>query len=714
MGGWLGARTGGTASKSMTALDEQQALAEALASAALIINDETERAEAELSKGTSPFHKLGRATAVFLRATLGFEKEIMAQASDRIAEAEEAASEYHRRAVRDPSTAHHSKIYPAGAEYALCHAEAQLMSAVVGVLNESLTESLRGFYKLRKAFSTLYEINEAEQRFRRERDASDHSSHQSSATSSSTTIPSDPATTYSDSKGADIAPNTPPSSDEDSDLEFVDAEDSPSNSKPTLKYHGSYETPDMKSLNLNNSTPSQPNITDPSASFPSSVTADSQSAAHAADQEVDFRTLTSDPIDIFIHSGTGLCYGLLQLLLSMIPPAFGKLLSLFSFRGDREAGLRLLWSATKFKHNINGAMAGLITLGFHNAAIALCDILSKDALPEERLRNLLKEMRKLYPKSNMWLLEECRMLSREKKLEQSISLLKNRPKPALKQVEALGLFEMSLSLLYTHQYEDCAESFIKCVGLNNWSHAMYYYIAASSYTELYRIHKPSDPKKASEYAAKAEQHFREVPMHTGKKRLMARQLPFDVFVGRKIAKWEARAKARDCSLVDAVGVSPAVEMTYFWSGYTRMAPEHVRLSLERLAWSEDPSQNPGWADETPDEKAVHSFLRGVCQRFLGDLEGSKATHTNDVLCHELHTLKACEHPDTWPLPVAHYELAVLHWFLAGKDEADKAGLEKCSEELAKVENWEAFELDARVGMKIRTARETLRKVGSGK
>jgi hypothetical protein len=64
--------------------------------------------------------------------------------------------------IIDPSTAHQSAIYPIGSEYALCHAESQLMGAVVAVLNESLTESLRGFYKLRKAFGTLYEISEAE------------------------------------------------------------------------------------------------------------------------------------------------------------------------------------------------------------------------------------------------------------------------------------------------------------------------------------------------------------------------------------------------------------------------------------------------------------------------------------------------------------------------------------------------------------------------
>ena len=72
----------------------------------------------------------------------------------------------------------------------------------------------------------------------------------------------------------------------------------------------------------------------------------SSSLEQQPDTEVDgfdFRVITDDPIDHFIHSGAAMCFGLLQLLLSMIPPAFGKILSIFSFRGDRESGMRLLW-----------------------------------------------------------------------------------------------------------------------------------------------------------------------------------------------------------------------------------------------------------------------------------------------------------------------------------------------------------------------------------
>ncbi|GME75661.1 unnamed protein product [[Candida] boidinii] len=46
-------------------------------------------------------------------------------------------------------------------------------------------------------------------------------------------------------------------------------------------------------------------------------------------------------IDEFIHSGVNLCFGILQVVLSLIPPAIGKVLSVVGFKGSREVGLQM-------------------------------------------------------------------------------------------------------------------------------------------------------------------------------------------------------------------------------------------------------------------------------------------------------------------------------------------------------------------------------------
>lgn len=583
------------------------------------------------------------------------------------------------------------------------------MGAVVAVLNESLTESLRGFYKLRKAFQTLYEISEAERRYIEAKGISAKSGRSKTSLATFDTGTTLPA---SESSGTRKPTNSRQLDDDDSDLEFEDAKESYTDQPTPNEYQGHLESLDMSKLDIKDkaTAPLQDNARD--TKIPGSASASPAGAAAQSDNDVDFRDVSTDEIDLFIHSGTALCYGLLQLLLSLIPPTFAKLLSLFSFKGDRTNGLRLLWSATRFKTNINGGLASLITLGFHNGAIAFCDILSADAIPRERLSELLKEMRQLYPKSKLWLLEEARELSADHRLQEAVDITAPSGTPSpLKQVEALRTFERSLNLMYLHRYEDCAISFLKCIELNNWSHALYYYIAGACYVELYRQF-PGSELQRTQHALRAEELLKTVPKHTGKKRFMARQLPFDVFISRKLAKWTARSEQRGCSFIEAIGVSPLEEMIYFWSGYRRMAAPQLQDSLAALARSPFDTESPN--SEPQDEQAIASLLTATVNRFLGNLPSAAASLT-PILTLTPANLRSAggAHADTWPAPVAHYERAVVYWEEAGREKGDKALLEKCSDELRAVENAEAFDLDARVGLKVTTGRETLRRIGVG-
>ena len=141
----------------------------------------------------------------------------MREASERLGQAESAAYDHQRRADKD---AYHSKIYPPGSEYALCLAESQLMSAVVAVLNESLSESIKGFYKLRKAYVALQEIADAEKRYLK-----GGSSTSVGSTSTKSTVNSAPSVA-STSNAPSVSGQTLVAQDEDDDDDFVDADES--------------------------------------------------------------------------------------------------------------------------------------------------------------------------------------------------------------------------------------------------------------------------------------------------------------------------------------------------------------------------------------------------------------------------------------------------------------------------------------------------------
>lgn len=562
------------------------------------------------------------------------------------------------------------------------------MSAVVGVLNESLTESIKGFYKLRKAYVTLNGILDAEARYMKNRSGmgtntpsrasvdsfrSDKSAPSlmgvpggfSDATSKPPSIRSFQQSTFGSVDGA-VAKDDGyinGAQDDDDEDEFYDADEG-TNAR-------------VENLSLNDERPLSAKDL-PALRLPAATHG---MLDHDPDSDV-----FANPIDVFIHSGANLCFGLLLIMITMIPPAFGKLLFIIGFHGDKDRGIRMLWQASKF-HNINGAMAGLIVLGYYNTFINMSDVIpdsdptsidqnSVEGYPKQRCEALLAEMRRRHPKSHLWLLEEARMQAANRHLSAAMSILQKSTKSKLKQVDALETFEMSLDAMYMHDYALCAKSFITCVDRNNWSHSLYYYIAGAANVEMYRQHRTSNPTEAAVYAKKATELLRLAPKHAGKKKLMARQLPFDVFVTRKVQKWDSRARDWSVPFVDAVGVSPIEEMIFLWNGYKRMDSNQLEQSLSRLSWSE--TSNPQWKHEGPDEKALLSLLYGTTLRNLERYEEAKKTLRSGVLSYDKNELKGGL-KDDWTAPAANYEMGVNCWMQRG--EARREGREP------EVKNW---------------------------
>jgi hypothetical protein len=649
-------------------------------------------------------------------------------ASQTLADAENSAYESQRRATKTPS-AYNSPIYPQGTEYAVCQAQAQLMSAIVGVLNESLTEAIKSFYKLRKAFLTLESVMEAEKKYLRQKSTSSlnstGSTRSSRPVSRAGTLPkplapeakSEAAPIPSSSKDMGEKMEAGKDEDEDADFDFVDADEEIPGAETPVEYMGHVAVPTEKgkSVLLDNSE-RKVDVDSSSASYLPSGPSTNIRVPGAID---DFEKLTvSDtiqdgedislygdhPVDVFIISGSNFCFGILLLLMSLVPPAFSTLLKIVGFKGDRERGIQMLWQASKF-YNIHGAMAGLVLFGFYQV-VGFCDIIpqtGEGSYPKARCKALLADMRKRYPNSHLWLIEEARMMAGEKELEKSVDFMSKTSESKLKQLEALKWFEMSLNMMYLHDYEATSAAFQKCVTLNSWSHGLYYYICGTAHVELYRKNKTVNPKEAAIHKEKAEAFFKKVAPNTGRKRFMAKQLPFDIFINRKISKWEARAKEWGCDLIDAIGVSPIEEMIYFWSGQRRMRNDHLQKSIDNLAWSES-KENPYWVKEDLDERGVLALLRASALRSMGETVQAKEVLRSEIIAHD-KTLFKGPLKDAWTAPCARYEMAANLWKEADKDkrpEEHKDLLEECKKWLVEVASWESYDLDARYDIPLWT------------
>ena len=371
------------------------------------------------------------------------------------------------------------------------------MSAVVAVLNESLTESIRGFYKLRKAYITLDGILNAEQGYmstkesqqelkRLSKDSLDLSQSINLAKAPPGGVDNNIRKTSADSSRSkqpsvsrpENAASTGSPAEDDDDDEFYDVdEDKGDNEKPPI-YAGHVDidgvSEPLKDLKVGEKEAVEANeeVRSLSSSQTSLKRPQHSKSLMLLDHDPSSE-IFANPVDAFVHSGANLCFGLLLLMISLIPPAFGKLLFIIGFRGDRERGIRMLWQASKF-HNINGGMAGLIVLGYYNGLIGFCDILPDssgeeddvEGYPVGRLQDLLLEMRSRYPKSQLWILEEARMAAANRRLDEAIKLLSGEKKSPLKQVEALDTFEKSLNSMYIHDYALCSESFLKVSSIS--------------------------------------------------------------------------------------------------------------------------------------------------------------------------------------------------------------------------------------------------------
>ncbi|KAF2998325.1 Mitochondrial outer membrane protein iml2 [Neopestalotiopsis sp. 37M] len=690
---------------------------DAMVSMTKIMNDDIEGAEVGLKKGSSAFHSLGLGTTTFMRSVIGFEKDIMAEASKLLNTCSTQAWNEQKKAEKGGPD---SRIHPPGSEFALVHAEAQLMSAMVAVLHESYLEAAKGFWGLRGAYATLERMMQAEEAYLAKKGLK--------VGGSKDELPPPPVVPGAEVKNQE--------QDEDADLDFVEAPESLSGTQTPAQYNGHLskiidETEKkLEDLAVSDGAPvTPPKRNDSPASMESK-----QSTSGLQGSDADIFT---DPVDIFVHSGANMCFGLLLLMLSMIPPSFGKLLSIIGFRGDRERGVKMLWQSSRFA-NINGAVSGLVLLAYYNGFLGFADILPTEeeaeqgaivGYPRKRCHDLLSTMVKHYPESRLWRVEEARSLSNSRDIAGAIAILEKNTDSKMRQVTALNSFELSLDCMYIGHYEAMRDNFIRCTELNDWSHSLYYFLAGCAELELYRNAFHAEKKDDSQiriHKAKAKELILKAPSLAGKKKFMSKPLPFEEFVKRKVQKWEKRSKDLGVDLVDAIGVSPVQEMVYLWNGIKKMQTLELEKAVSTLSWSRltVPAETVNKIKAENDEIAVGDLCLAAVYRALGRLDEAKEL-LKTVLAIDKTAFDGKIHDD-WAQPAASYETAVLAWVELQNGNKGETPLstngdnaqdldawrrkktEECQSWLDKCAGWGAYVLDARIGMRVQTGMDTIR------
>jgi Protein of unknown function (DUF3808) len=313
------------------------------------------------------------------------EKEAMAEAQQRLTEAENAAYEgYHRARSRPDSNM--SLVYSAGSEYLLCQAQVQLMAAVVGVLTESIGAALSSFYKLRKAYISLEGLMAEEKKYL-------ESLAQAEGTDDVLGREEPESIKSPVIENSTSLPTGTKEPDPDAD-EWFDVSETPGLLRSGVATPGEKNLPGMDDLAK---ALEESQLTEKQGSEADRLTLrrNSTQIPDGPDQDV-FTTFT----DAFVHSSTNMCFGVLLVLLSMLPPSMQPLIKMVGLKGDRKRGVSLLWQASKFP-NLNGAFAGLVLLGYYNNFISFCDIVpatGSGAYPKLRCKELLDNNRLRYPK----------------------------------------------------------------------------------------------------------------------------------------------------------------------------------------------------------------------------------------------------------------------------------------------------------------------------
>ncbi|KAI0345249.1 hypothetical protein BDW22DRAFT_1354152 [Trametopsis cervina] len=560
---------------------------------ALFAND-LDKARQIFSTNASAFHLLGTGVCAFLEAALGMEQGLMAQATQVLAESEAGAKKQLKAAKSLPS----STRYPAATEWELLQTDATILHALTLALNESYMGYVQCFYELNSAHSKFTKLFK-------------------------TVFPS----------GVDDYA-TPATSQATSPAPSIRSETSSTNTakQQARSGYGVFGSIGRFGGSLLSAQP----VANPVASLP------------------------EGPIEELIMSGTAFGYVLFNLVFSLLPAGVRGVVGFLGFKHDRRLALKALAVSANQK-DVHSTFASLVLMTYYGVVLLLTGYQADESHILKQYRAIIDQVEPRFPTGSLWILNRAKLLRMSYDANGAIDTLKNgltmdRPK-SFQQADGLIIFELAWTLLSQRRYEESAEWFLKMTEVNSWSHATYYFIAASCYLSIGN-------------AEKAQKLFDDIPTLIEGKKIGGKDLPTEVLIKKKIAFYKEKQKRwskSEDNFVKAIRISPAEELGLFWNTHVRIGKDVAQAHIDELTAFSPPvtisspliktqpaptSQGPPDLD-TADELAVRSLILGIVHRTAGEFKAAREFLEDAHRRHKTVTI------NTWVGGVTCYEMAIL-------------------------------------------------------
>lgn len=759
----------------MQALNQAKQFEVALKSMDYLLNDEAEIGLKLLSDGIDEvkkthgklYHTFGEdmilslATGVihFLEATLGFEPKKIAKAQAAMNKTEQLAIKAEKFNIEHNIIA--SEKYEIGMECKIAYIESCLLSALLMLFTESYMDTIKALYKLKKAYSGLISLNKTVQKlkdkpYKLKKRASSKSENNDALNLSRETSKDSFETCFENESECNeykehiranedtlTAASKTSKSEETSKIllgnylpsdipagVFENLESKQQLSSLSEKEHelismmkDVYQMRDsrLRGSHLGNKHP----VLRKKLGDPQNAAAASSSSAFVY---LNGEGHEKPTIDEFIESGVSLCYGIIQLILSILPPAVTTVLNAIGFKIDKLEGLQLLWDVVNERNIFSGLSLGSLVIYYHgpfkfidnNFDIPIEDKKIRHLIhPGKLLDNQILKATCVFPESSLWVLQEGIILSSEGQLKKALDVIGRKPINSIQmlQIKAQIVFCRALLYCFSFEFEKAAADFLYLLEINEWSHAFYTYFAGCCYLEAYRLcdilskdptaaaiqHLVSsiDTSKKQYFKKRAEECLEKAPTYLNKKKFMSNNLPFDNFMLRKLKQFneiEKKLKSSNVDLIDSVATSPIMELIYLYDGFNRMDNVQLNFALN-YALQYD---NKATQLKVPSQISIKNFLNATILKNLKEFEQANSLIQKELLPLIIDKnsgkfIKLKHNP--WLYPSVFYELALINWNLK-KMSGLKETIQYLRHSLGYMND---YELSSRIGMRSQAA-----------